>query len=141
MKKVDSTVRRETLYIAAVTVVLAALMNLVFLVLGKWDMTVLFGSILGSFVAVMNFFLMGITVQGSIGKDEKTVKRRVWISLLLRMIMMFGFAAAAYFLPGAFNIIPLVICYVFPRIAILIRPAFKFSDGEQAEESDDGTNK
>lgn len=132
MKKIDSIVIRETAFVASGSLVLCALMNSVFLVIGKWDLTVLFGTLLGYAASVGNFFLMALTVQGSVGKDEKTIKTRMRLSLVLRELLLFGIALGAYFMKGVFNIIPLVITYIFPRIVIMFRTRFKLrGDDEQ----------
>ena len=60
---VDPVVKRETLRISAGTLVLSTVMQLVFLIIKRWDTTVLFGNLLGAFTAVLNFFLMCLTVQ------------------------------------------------------------------------------
>ena len=128
MKKIDSVVLRETAFVAVGTALLCVLMNAVFLVIGKWDLKVLFGPLLGYAVSVLNFFLMGLSVQGSLGKEEKDIKTRMRVSLILRELLLLAVALAAYFLKGVFNIIPLVITYVFPRIVITFRPRFKLRD-------------
>ncbi len=130
MKKIDKTVLRETLFVAAGTVILSAIMNAVYLIIGKWDLTVLFGSILGAVVAVGNFLLMGLTVQSAVGKDEKTIKTRVQFSLLFRLLLMFGVALLAHLLPKYFDLVPLVISYFFPRITIMFRGLFKLRGGD-----------
>lgn len=61
--KIDSTVKRETRYIALMAIALSLLMELVFIVIGQWSYKVLLGNIIGAGVAVLNFFLMGLTVQ------------------------------------------------------------------------------
>ena len=63
MQKIDPTVQKETKYIAAVVIVLSAAMEAVFLVLGKWNYSVLLGNALGALAAVGNFLLMGVTIQ------------------------------------------------------------------------------
>ena len=138
MKKIDRTVIRETAYVAAGTLILSVLLNAVFLIIGKWDFRVLLGNILGASAAVLNFFLMGVTVQTSIGKEEKQIKRRVWLSLLFRYLMLVGVAAIGYFVPSCFNLIAVVISYLFPRIAIMFRRFVKLpgdDDAVQPEEA------
>ncbi len=61
--KIDSSVKRETLRVAGGICVLSGLMLFVFIVLGKLDMTVIFGTLLGTFNAILNFFLLAISVQ------------------------------------------------------------------------------
>ncbi len=123
MRKVDSTVVRETKYIATFTIVLSVLMQSVFLILGKWDYTVLLGNILGAVAAVANFLLMGITVQNALGKDEKDAKGLMKLSQSLRMLMLFVVAMVGYLVP-VFKMLTVVISFVFPRVAIALRPVF-----------------
>ena len=124
MKKIDPTVLRETSYIAAVCAVLSLLMQSVFLIIGKWDYTVLLGNLLGLLAAVGNFFLMGLTVQSALGKEEKEARRTVKMSQSLRLLMMFVVAIVGYLL-SVFNTIAMIIPFLFPRIAVALRPAIK----------------
>ena len=64
--KVDKTVAKETEYIAFFSVVLSVLMQAVFLIIGKWNYTVLLGNIWGIIIAVGNFFVMGLFVQKAV---------------------------------------------------------------------------
>ena len=130
MKKINRTVLRETVYVAAGTVILSIVLNAVYLIIGKWNLTVLLGNILGAIIAVLNFFLMALTVQSSIGKDEKAIKTRVQFSLLFRLLFMFGVAVIAHFLPKVFDLIPLLITYFFPRIVIMCRGFIKLPGDE-----------
>ena len=123
MKKIDSTVINETKYIAAFTIILSVLMQSVFLILGKWDYTVLLGNLLGASAAVGNFLLMGITVQNALGKDEKDAKSLMKLSGSLRMLMLFVVAMVGYLVP-VFKVLTVVIPFIFPRIAVTLRPAF-----------------
>jgi len=61
--KVGAAVRRETLKIALGTAVMTVLMVAVFLIVRRFDWTVLTGALLGYAAAVLNFFLMALTVQ------------------------------------------------------------------------------
>ena len=61
--KVQPAVRQETARIAAGTAVLTVIMVAVFLILGRFDWTVITGALLGYLAAVGNFFLMALTVQ------------------------------------------------------------------------------
>ncbi len=124
MKKIDPTVLRETSYIAAVCAVLSLLMQSVFLIIGKWDYTVLLGNLLGLLAAVGNFFLMGLTVQSALGKEEKEARRTVKMSQSLRLLMMFFIALIGYLL-SVFNTIALIIPFLFPRIAVALRQVIK----------------
>lgn len=123
MKKIDPTVLREFGYISAFTVIFSVLMQSVFLIIGKWDYTVLLGNLLGAAAAVGNFLLLGITVQTALDKEEKDAKNLMKISQTGRMFMLFAVAMIGYLVP-IFNVIAVVIPYLFPRIAIALRPLF-----------------
>ena len=69
--KVDPVVKKETGTIAIGVCVLSLMMLAVFAFLQKLDYTVLLGNLLGCFAAVPNFFLMGLTVQKAVEKEEK----------------------------------------------------------------------
>ena len=88
MKKIDQTVLETTRYIGLCTLVLSALMQAVFLVLGRWNITVLLGNALGGGVAVLNFFLMGLTVQKAVVLEEKEAKSAMKVSQLYRNLML-----------------------------------------------------
>ena len=123
MKKVDATVLQETKYVALWVIILSVLMQSVFLVAGFWDYTVLLGNILSGVFSVLNFFLMGITVQNSVGKEEKEIKDAVKLSQMYRSLMMFAALAAGILLP-VFNTLAVIIPVVFPRISFFFRPMF-----------------
>lgn len=121
MKKINETVKKETLYIAVFTVIFSVITEAVFLILGKWDLTVLCGNLFSAFVTVLNFFLMGITVQHAVEKDEKGAASLMKMSQSLRTVMLFAAAAVGVLLP-CFNTVAVIVTLFFPRIAILLRP-------------------
>jgi len=123
LKKVDATVLQETKYVSVWVLILSVLMQSVFLVIGKWDYTVLLGNLLSGAFSVLNFFLMGLTVQSALGKDEKEVKNAVKLSQTYRSLMMFAMLAVGVLVP-VFNTLAVVIPVVFPRISFIFRPMF-----------------
>jgi len=120
MKKLDRTVVKETLFIAYVTIILSVLMQAVFLVLQKWDISVLLGNLWGDIAAVGNFLLLGITVQNAVSKPADEVQKLIKLSLSLRMVLLVAFAVIGFIVP-AFHTVAVIIPYLFPRIAIAIR--------------------
>ena len=121
MKKIDPTVKKETVYIAVFVVIFSALMQSVFLMIGKWSLEVLLGNLLGAFAATVNFLLMGLTVQSSLDKEEKDAKNLIRLSQTGRLFMLFGVALIGYLIP-VFNIVATVLPFLFPRIAVMLRP-------------------
>lgn len=121
MKKIDPTVIRETRYIFAVTLILSVFMEAVFLVISKWELSVLLGNILGAAAAVGNFLLLGITVQSAVLKEEKEARNLIKLSQTLRFFMLIAIAIVGYLVP-IFNPIAVIIPLLFPRVAIALRP-------------------
>lgn len=121
MERIDATVKRETRFIAVWVGLLSLILQAVFLVIGKWDISVLLGNLLGGLLAVLNFFLLGLTVQKAVKKEEKQAKNIMSISQTLRSVMQFGVAAVGVLLP-IFNTWAVLIPLFFPRIAIMLRP-------------------
>ena len=56
----DPAVKKETGYIAVWVILLSLVMEAVFLLIRKWDLSVLLGNIGGAAVAIGNFFLMAL---------------------------------------------------------------------------------
>ncbi len=123
VKKIDPTVLKETGYIATMVFIFSLALQSVFLIIGKWDYTVLLGNLLGFVAAVGNFFLMGLSVQSSLGKEEKDAKNLMKISQSLRLLLIFVIVVVGFLL-SVFNTIAVVIPLLFPRIAIALRPLF-----------------
>lgn len=135
MKKIDATVVRTTLYVGTWELILSALMQAVFLIGGWWDVTVLWGNLLGGAAAVLHYFLMGITVQKALGKEEKEAKDLMKLSLTLRNMMLVAVMAIG-FLFNCFNIIALLVPMLFPSVAAKASPIFLKED----EKAGDGAN-
>lgn len=123
MKKIDSAVKKETLYILIWVLILSAVMQAVFLIIGKWDYTVLLGNLLSAVAAVGNFFLMGLSVQSAVSKDENDAKNTMKASQSLRTLGLFVIVAIGVVAP-CFNTWTSIIPILFPRIAMIFRTKF-----------------
>ena len=96
-------------------------MQAVFLIIGKWDYTVLLGNLWGAAVAVGNFFVMGLYVQKAVSQEEKEAKQTIKASQSMRfaaMVLLTGIGVVTPF----FNWIAVVVPLVFPSVAIYLRP-------------------
>ena len=119
-KKVDPTVKTETRFIALVVLILLILMEAVFLIIGKWDYTVLLGGLYGAAIAVGNFFLMGLTVQKCLTLEPDEAKKRMKLSQQGRLMLMLVLCMIGAALP-CFNTVALLVPQFFPRIGVTIR--------------------
>ena len=135
MKKIDKAIWKETRFIAIWTLIFSMLMQAVFLLI-DWDYTVLLGNLISAVAGILNFFILGVTVQKGIEcKDEKQQQNIMKISKALRMIfMLVVLIIGVVFVNVWATIIPVV----FPRIAILIRPLFDKKQGKQEPEGETG---
>ncbi len=121
--KLEPAVKRETLYIAAWCAGLSVILQLVFLLIGKWNYSVLLGNLLGIAAAVGNFLLMGITVQKAVEKSKEDAAQYIRFSQTMRLLLLLGVGVLGILLP-CFSVWTVLIPLFFPRIAILFRPMF-----------------
>ena len=119
MKKIDPVVRKETRYIAVWTLLFSALMQAVFLLIGPWDLTVLWGNLLTAAVSIGNFFFMAVYVVKAMEKEEKEAKQTLRLSKSMRFLVLLVAVVVGVLL---FNIWATLIPLLFPRIAIALRP-------------------
>ena len=127
MNKIDPIVLKETKYILLWELILSVLMQAVFLVIGAWDYTVLLGNLLSAITAVLNFFLLGISIQTALEKDESDAKKTIKLSQSYRFLFLIAVLVAGAAIP-CFNIWAVAIPMLFPRIAIAFRPFFGQKD-------------
>lgn len=118
--KVDPVVLKETRFIAAVVLILSALMQAVFLVIGQWDYTVLLGNLWGVLLAVGNFFLMGLTVAKAVTLEPDEAKKKMQFSQQMRLLMLLVGCVIGAALPW-FHTIAVLVTQFFPRIGVTIR--------------------
>lgn len=141
--KIQPTVRQETLRIAKGTCILTIVMLMVFALLNKFDLTVLWGALLGCSAAILNFFLLGLSVQKAAdlmkgvefppepeenedGEEAPApptppevaqAKQRMQLSYTFRMIMLGAVGLLGLLLP-CFHAIATVVPFLFPRVII-----------------------
>lgn len=116
--KIQKAVRDETIHITLGVVVLSVLMEAVFFLIGKWNTAVLWGNVLGGVYAILNFFILGLTVQKVANEgDEKRGKNWMQFSYSSRM---FGTVVIVFLgiTMSCFNWFVVLLCQFFPRITI-----------------------
>lgn len=121
--RIEKTVLRETRMIALGTLALAAVEQLVFLAFGAYGYDVLFGTLLSGGAAVLNFFLLGLTVQRamSVGTPDDTKAKSIMrLSQTVRSFALLAVLAVGVLL-DCFSTIAVLVTVLFPRIAIFFR--------------------
>lgn len=122
MQKIDKVVLKETKYMTAWMLILSAILQAVFLVIGRWNYTVLLGNLLSGSAMILNFLLMGITVQKAVDKDPKEAKQAMKASGMARTFFLFLVAAIGILLKNVFSAWTVIIPMFFPRLIVAIRP-------------------
>lgn len=134
----DPAVKKETGYIAAWVILLSLIMEAVFLLLRKWDLSVLFGNLGGAVISIGNFFLMALIATRAMNRGVATGKpeeaaARVKATTMTRLL---GCVLLCVLLIAVFktNVYATLIPMLFPRIGIVFWPKFNKNRGlEQAE--------
>lgn len=135
--KLDKTIIRETKYIAVCVSVFSIIMEAVFIILSKWSMRVLFGNILGATTAILNFLVMGVTLQRAISKNDENAKKLIKTSWLFRTFVLFMVVITGVSVKGI-SAISTIIPLFFPRFAIFLRPLWKDRDNSLVEVRQNG---
>lgn len=128
-------VYRETAVIAAGVAVCTAVMLVVYFLIGKFDVSVLLGGIVGALLSIGNFFFMALgtclAADKAEAQDVKAGQLLVRNSYMLRLVVLFVilFACAK---SGLFNLFALVLPLVFIRPTLTIAEFFR-KKGESAK--------
>ena len=141
---IQPAVKQETKKIAMGVCLMAILMVGVYLIIGRFSAAVLLGTLLGAGFAILNFFLMALSVQQAAEKmngvqlppeeepeegrepaktelspQARQARRNMQLSYTGRMALLVAMAAIAYFVPGI-DPVPALLAQLFPRLTIFI---------------------
>lgn len=126
-------VLRQTGIVALGEAIGVAAMVGIFALLGKFDVSVLLGGIIGALVAVGNFFFMALGVNvaadKAAGQDAKGGQATVRMSYTLRLVIMFV-VLFAFAKSGLCNVLALVIPLLFVRVTLTVAEFFDRKPGE-----------
>ncbi len=128
-------VYRETAIVAAGVSSCTVIMLVVYALMGKFDMSVLWGGLVGTVLSVANFFFMALgtclAADKAEAQDVKAGQLLVRNSYMLRLVVLFVilFACAK---SGLFNLFALVLPLVFIRPTLTIADFFR-KKGESAK--------
>lgn len=130
--KPQKAVIHETVRIAVGVFAMVAVMIAVYAVIGKFRTNVLFGGLYTGLVTVMNFFIMGLTVQSVAEKAaekerseeemeslKKRMKAKMQVSYSYRMIFMFAMVIIGITV-FEFDALATILPLVFPRFVITV---------------------
>ena len=88
---------------------------------------------MGWAIAVLNFLLMGVTIQNAVAlEDKQMAKKKIQLSYMLRTGLLVAAMAAGVVLPW-FHWLPVLVSVIFPRIVIFFRSiVLKKTEGKTA---------
>ena len=114
-----------------------AVEQLVFMALRRWGLSVLLGAVLGGGAAVLNFLLLGLTVQRALETgDGEAGKQIMKLSRTLRMLGLLAVLALGVAL-DAFSTVAVLVSVFFPRLTLIVRGAVLARRGELAAAQSD----
>ena len=152
MSRIDPIVRKETANVALWVAVGILPVQAVFLIGGWWQLSVLLGSLLGSAVAIGNFFAMCLTVQKALDRDKKKAAQTIQLSQSGRLLAIGAVLVVAGLLKDGdgnhlFNIWATLIPLLIPQLAVRVRnwklakdnpspdrPAIGYDDEDEEDE-------
>ena len=108
----------EVLKVAAGNFILGAVMVLVFIIIGKFNLSVLWGALLGNAFVSLSFLWLGFSVERNVQKDPKNAQTRVSATYTLRLLA----AAAMVFIAikvNIFNPVAAIIPLFYQRFVIM----------------------
>ena len=129
---------RETSKLAVGLLVADALACAVFVLLHAFDYTVILGLLLGTVGSLLNFYLLGVTMQ-RVAEKESGQKKAVQASYTLRMLMMIAFCVVGALLPW-FQTYAVFVPFVLSTPVLLILQAIekKRATPDASEETEAG---
>lgn len=118
----------ETGIVAIGVAVCTAVMMLVYALLGRFDLSVLWGSLAGAVLSIGNFFFMAVGASLAADKAENQdvkggsllVRNSYMVRLLILLIVLIACAKS-----GVFNLIALVIPLLFVRPTLTVAEFFR----------------
>ncbi len=117
--KLQPAVKKETFHITCGVCGLGAVMLLVFVLLGRFHLPVFSGFLVGGTISIINFLLLGITVQkaaqSTSAKGAYLIRLSYSIRILLLGVYIFIAMRATWL-----NSVTAVVSLFFPRITIMI---------------------
>ena len=126
---------RQTLAVALGVALCAAVMVGVFALLGYFDMSVVWGALVGSLIAIANFFVMGMTTtlatEKAANQDVKGGQALIQMSYMGRMALLLV-ALIVCGKSGWFNVVALALPLNFVRPVLTVAEFFQKKGDNEA---------
>lgn len=127
--KIDKTIKIETINVGIGILICSFITQIGFLIFGKYNLSVFLGSLYGGSIALLNFFLMGLTVQKIANMDDqKAAKRKMQASYSMRQLLLLLMVGVGMYIAEKYEIfhwLPILLAVVYPRITIAVGGLFR----------------
>ena len=139
--RVQETVKKETLHIAVCSVTMTVLMWIAFFLLHiflpkkiSFDYRVILAGVLGCVIAVMNFFLMGVTVQSVLNvENQEEAYQKMRLSYRNRTMLQLVWIILAVVFP-CFQPVAGILPLLFPGAFLRIKGILDYRKGKNLEQ-------
>ena len=121
----DAESKKNLLKISIGSIVFSAITAVVFIAIGQFDLSVVFGLLIGLVLSIGNFYVMSVTVSKALETgDENLAKKKIRNSYLIRTGVMVAIIAAAILIKQI-NPIPALVSVFYVRLTIFITGLFE----------------
>ncbi len=130
-------IRKEIIKMAAGMLLLCSVMVLIFYIVGHGGMPVILGALLGAFAAVLNYYLLALTVTKACEKGDGRFNGYLGLSYTARILLL-GAIIIFAIKCKEINYVATVIPLVFPRILVTVFGIFQKKKAQkQVEQNSD----
>lgn len=133
--KLQKATARELAHIAVGVLSGSAIMVGIFFLVGKFDLTVVWGALLGSAVAIANFFYLGLSVQKAAANTDRAMLV-MKTSYTVRMLICVA-ALVVGFVAPIFHWLAVIIPLLLPRVTIYVMQMLGMYRPEKKPAADD----
>ena len=120
MSKMDPAAVKQFEKVTKLNFVLTAIENIVFMVMGKWDVTVLLGSLWGLALTSFFFYRICITIPQALHMEDADLAAKHVTNSQTERLLVLGVGIVAAFKLEFINRWAAIIPLIFTRISIII---------------------
>lgn len=121
MQKTDPVVKKEVRFMAIGAFICACLVQIGFVIAGRWDYTVAVGGVVGWALTVLNFLLMSLGVQRAVSDPDPQHAQLVMKASYTRRTLLLIAVMVVSFIVDFMHWLPVVAAAFYPSIVIFVR--------------------
>ncbi len=126
------SVKTDVLRVCAGNFILGAVMVLIFAVIGRFSLSVIWGALLGNAFVSLSFFWLAVSVSKNVEKDPENARKRVSATYTYRLLAMAAMVIVAIKLP-MFNWVAAVVPLFYQRLVITVVGKLRIKEDSKKE--------